>query len=333
MEDSMNRQINRRSFINCLSIAIGMNAIQIGPTYALDFPTKPLRIMVPFPPGGATDVIARVIGKRLSELLNQPVIIENKPGAGGTIGIANVASAAPDGYSLVLVNAMQHTSSSFMYPGLKYDSLRSFQTLAEIGTLRYWLVAPANSDIKDYASLIKQAKNNPGKLSYASSGVGSAPHLAMELFMRQAGIQMTHVPFTGSSPGMTALVGGHVQVAIDNVAAIPLIKSGRLRALAITGDKRLEEFPDVPTFAQSGLPEFDVVGHFGFLTTAKPPPATIEILQKAIQQAMLTPEVISTLISQGIQPEFASSQQFEQVISREYDKWAKLIPEAQIKAQ
>ncbi len=325
--------MKRRQFLNYLALGSGIDAIGINVAIAQDFPSKPLRLVVPFPPGGATDVIARVIGKRMSELLNQPVIIENRPGAGGTIGIANVAASAPDGYSLVLVNAMQHTSSAFLYPNLKYDSLRSFQPLAEIGTLRYWLVAPTSSDIKDYSSLIKYAKNNPGKLSYASSGVGSAPHLAMELFMRQAGIQMTHVPFSGSGPGMIALVGGHVQVAIDNVAAIPLIKSGRLRALAITGDKRLDDFPEVPTFGQLGMSEFDVVGHFGFLSSGKPPQTIIDILQKTIQQSLQTQEVVSTLTSQGIQPEFATAQQFGQVINREYEKWAKLIPEAQIKAQ
>ncbi|NBS73824.1 MAG: tripartite tricarboxylate transporter substrate binding protein [Betaproteobacteria bacterium] len=300
---------------------------------AQDFPVKPLRLVVPFPPGGATDVIARVIGKRMSELLSQPVMVDNRPGAGGTIGIANVATSAPDGYSLVLVNAMQHTSSAFLYTGLKYDALRSFQALAEIGTLRYWLVVPGSSDIKDYASFIRVIKSNPNKFSFGSSGVGSAPHLAMELYMRQAGIQMVHVPFNGSGPAMTALVGGHIQAAIDNVAAIPLIKSGRLKALAITGDKRNEEIKDVPTFTELGLPQFDVVGHFGFLTTAKPPAGVVEVLQRSIQQALQTPEVANALLTQGIQPEFGSANQFNQVMQRESEKWAKLIPEAQIKAQ
>lgn len=299
--------------------------------HAQAFPDRFVKLVVPFAPGGATDVLGRILAKRMGEILGQPFVVENHPGAGGTVGTEFVARAPADGYTLLLVNAIPHTASRRLYPALKYDPVKSFTPIGALGYNRYILVVGNEVAAKDYASFVALAKASPGKLNFASAGMGSAPHLAMELWLRAAGVDLVHVPYQGSGPAMTDLAGGRVQAAMDNVAAMPLIKSGKLRALAITGTRRAAVLPDVPTFAEVGLADFEVTGTWGLIAPAGVPADRVATLSDALAKAVQDPAVRETLIAQGIDPEAGTAAQYGATLARESDKWAKLIDEAKIK--
>jgi tripartite-type tricarboxylate transporter receptor subunit TctC len=294
---------------------------------------RPIHLVVPFAPGGASDGAGRVLGKKISEIVGRPVIVENRQGAGGTIGIDYVARAAADGDTFVLVNAMQHVSSANLFPNLKYDVIKSFRPLAAIGKVRYLLVVNKDFPAKDLDGFIKMVRAQPGKYTYGSAGIGSAPHLVMELFARTEGLSMLHVPYSGSGPAMTSLLASQVDAAMDNVAAIPLVKAGKLRALAASGPNRMEDFPNVPTFAQAGAKDFDVVGVWGLLAPAKTPDRPAAVLTDAVKQALKDPEVAQALKVQGIEPEYAAPAEFDATLKSEQQKWSKLIRDANIKAQ
>jgi tripartite-type tricarboxylate transporter receptor subunit TctC len=312
------------------SLLLGLVAATSG-TYAQVFPDRPVKLVVPFPPGGATDVLGRILAKRMGELLGQTFIVENHSGAGGTIGTEYVARQSADGYTVLLVNAIAHTASRKLYAGLKYDPVKSFTPVGQLGTVRYILAVNNEVPAKDYAAFIRLARSEPGTLNFGSAGVGSAPHLAMELFMRAAGIDMVHVPYQGSGPAIKDLMGGRLQAIIENVPLVPLIKSGKIRALAITGTRRSDIFPDLPTFAESGLPNYDVVGTWGLIAPAGVPAKVVAILGDALAHAVADPQVRATLSTQGIEPEPASGQTFGEVLERESDKWSRLIDEAKIR--
>ena len=302
----------------------------IQPAAAQTFPDHYLRLVVPFPPGGATDVLGRILARRMSEILGQTIVVENHGGAGGTIGIDFASRQPADGYTVVLVNALAHTASRKLYPNLRYDPLTSFTSLGSLGTLSYVLVVNPAFPANDLDSFIKAVRSAPGKYNYASAGVGSAPHLAMELFLRAANVNIVHVPFQGSGPALTAVVAGDVQAAIDNIAALPLIKAGKLRALAQTGKRRSAHLPEVPTFAEAGLDKFDVTANWGLLAPAGVPDRVVAILNNALVRAVSDPAVRETLLMQGISPETGSPGQFSAALVSESDKWSKLIDEAKI---
>ena len=320
-----------KDFIRLIAFVLAATGLWCSAAVAQPAFDRPIHLIVPFASGGATDAIGRVIGRRLSEVAGQPVVVENKPGAGGTIGIDFAARAAGDSNTIVLVNALQHTSAVKLYPNLKYDAIKSFKPLASIGTVRYLLLVNAGFEAKDYDSFIKLVRRQPGKYSFASAGVGSAPHLVMELFSRAEGLSMVHIPYNGSGPAMNDVAANHVPIAIDNVAAIPLIKAGRLRALATSGEKRAEGFPDVPTFSEVGLKTSDMVGVWGFMAPAAMPDRTANALGDAIMQAMKDPAVMGTLTAQGIQPEYGTGVKYGATLKEEADKWSKLIDEAKIR--
>jgi tripartite-type tricarboxylate transporter receptor subunit TctC len=308
----------------------GLAALSLG-AQAQSFPDHYLKLIVPFAPGGATDVLGRILAKRMGELLAQSVVVENHPGAGGTIGTEFVARQPADGYTVLLVNAIPHTSSRKLYPNLKYDPVKSFTPIGALGTIRYMLVVNNDVPAQNYAQFVQLARSEPGKLNFASAGMGSAPHLAMELFMRAAGIDMVHVPYQGSGPALTDVMAGRVQATMDNVAAVPLIKAGRVRALAITGTTRSASFPDLPTFAEVGLPAFEVSGTWGLIAPAGVPADRVATLSDALAKAIKDPAVKDTLIAQGIDPESGSAAEYGAVLVRESDKWSRLIDEAKIK--
>jgi tripartite-type tricarboxylate transporter receptor subunit TctC len=322
--DKVRRQLLRA----LMAVAVTTGA---GAAGAQAFPDHFIKLVVPFAPGGATDVLGRILAKRMGELLGQPLVVENHAGAGGTIGTDYVARQSPDGYTVLLVNAIAHTSSRKLYPALKYDPVKSFTAIGALGTVRYILVVNNDLPARDLGQFIALAKAQPGKLNFSSAGVGSAPHLAMELFLRAAGIDMVHVPYQGSGPSLTDLMGGRVQATIDNVAAVPLIKAGRLRALAITGNTRSSNFPDLPTFAAAGLSNYDVTGTWGLIAPAGVPDAVVAKLSGALARAVTDPAVSQTLVAQGIDPASGSAQQFAATLERESDKWSRLIDEAKIK--
>ncbi|HEY8245161.1 MAG: Bug family tripartite tricarboxylate transporter substrate binding protein [Vicinamibacteria bacterium] len=317
----------RRAFLALFALTFAALA---GPASA-QFPDRLLRLVVPFPPGGATDVMGRILARKMGEILGKTVVVENHPGAGGTIGTDFAARQPGDGYTLLLVNAIPHTASRSLYPTLKYDPVKSFTPIGALGLIRYILVVNNDVPAQDYAQFVAYAKANPGKLNFASAGVGSAPHLAMELWLRAAGVDMLHVPYAGSGPAMTDLMGGRVQAAMDNVGAAPHIKAGKLRALAITGANRAPAFPQIPTFAEVGLPSYDVSGTWGLIAPANVPDATVKILSDALAKTIADPEVRDALVAQGIEPVYAGAADYGAVLVRELDKWTRLIDQAKIK--
>jgi tripartite-type tricarboxylate transporter receptor subunit TctC len=297
---------------------------------AQNFPDKHITLVVPFPPGGATDVVGRVVGKKMSEILGQPIVVENRGGAGGSVGIDYVSRQPADGYTMVFVNALAHTAAKNLYP-LKYDPVTSFTPIGSLGTISYVLVVNPQFPAQTLDAFINAARAAPGKYNFASSGIASAPHLAMEVFVRAADIKLVHVPYQGSGPAMTGVVSGDVQAALDNVAAIPLVKGGKLRALAQTGKSRSPFLPETPTFAEAGLPQFDVTGSWGLLAPAGVPPRVVSILSDALARAVNDAGVRETLLAQGITPESGTAQQFAAVLVSEQAKWSKLIEQANIK--
>jgi len=312
------------------ALVAAMAALLSLAVHAQPFPEHALKLIVPFPPGGATDTLGRILAKKMGELLNQPFVVENHGGAGGTIGTDYVTRQPADGYTLLLVNAIPHTAARKLYP-VKYDPVKSFTPIGAMGTLRYILAINNEVPAKDYAQFVALAKAQPGKLNYASAGVGTAPHLAMELYTRAAGIEMVHVPYQGSGPAMTDLMGGRVQAIIENVPLVPLIKSGKVHALAITGNARAASFPDLPTFAEVGLPAFEMSGTWGLIAPAGVPADRVAILSNALSSAVKDPTVRDALIAQGIDPDYGTSAEYGAVLVREEAKWNKLVDEAKIK--
>jgi len=312
------------------ALVAAMAALLSLAVHAQPFPEHALKLIVPFPPGGATDTLGRILAKKMGELLNQPFVVENHGGAGGTIGTDYVARQPADGYTVLLVNAIPHTAARKLYP-VKYDPVKSFTPIGAMGTLRYILAINNDVPAKDYAQFVALAKAQPGKLNYASAGVGTAPHLAMELYTRAAGIEMVHVPYQGSGPAMTDLMGGRVQAIIENVPLVPLIKSGKVHALAITGNARAASFADLPTFAEVGLPAFEMSGTWGLIAPAGVPADRVAILSNALSSAVKDPTVRDALIAQGIDPDYGTSAEYGAVLVREEAKWNKLVDEAKIK--
>jgi tripartite-type tricarboxylate transporter receptor subunit TctC len=319
---------SRRRLVQSLLFGLAVAATGV---QAQTFPDRPLKLVVPFPPGGATDVLGRILAKRMGELLGQPYVVENHGGAGGTIGTEFVSRQPADGYTVLLVNAIPHTASRKLYPSLKYDPVRSFTPIGQLGTVRYILAINNDVPAQDYAQFVALARKEPGKLNFGSAGTGSAPHLAMELLMRAAEIEMVHVPYQGSGPAITDLMGGRIQAIVENVPLVPLIKANKLRALAITGTKRSEAFPNLPTFAEAGLPSYDVVGTWGLIAPAGVPDRVVAVLSDALARAVADPAVRETLATQGIDPAPGSAAQYGAVLVRESEKWSKLIDEAKIK--
>ncbi len=312
------------------ALAACLFALAAFAAHAQAFPDHPLKLIVPFPPGGATDTLGRILAKRMGEILNQPFVVENHGGAGGTIGTDFVTRQPADGYTMLLVNAIPHTAARKLYP-IKYDPVKSFTPIGAMGTLRYILAINNDVPAKDYAQFVALVKAQPGKLNYGSAGVGTAPHLAMELYTRAAGVEMVHVPYQGSGPAMTDLMGGRIQAIIENVPLVPLIKSNKVHALAITGKTRSTTLPDIPTFAEVGLPAFEMSGTWGLIGPAGVPADRVTILSNALAAAVKDPTVRDALILQGIDPEYGTAADYGAVVTREEAKWDKLIDEAKIK--
>lgn len=296
------------------------------------FPERPVKLVVPYPPGGGTDVLARVIAPKLSEALHQSVVVENRGGAGGTIGTALVAQAPADGYTFLIVNTVPHTSSAALYPALPYDPVKSFSAIGGIATVPYMLAVNPKVPAQTVQEFITLAKAKPGKLNYGSAGNGSATHLAAELFKSATKAEITHVAYKGGGPALTDLIAGQIQATFENVAAlVPHVQAGNLRGLVITGSKRVGLFPSIPTMRESGYPDFDVSGKFGLVAPAGTPPEAIATLNKALVHALATPEVTKQLASQGAEPMPTTAAEYDQLLKKESATWLKVIRDARIK--
>jgi tripartite-type tricarboxylate transporter receptor subunit TctC len=286
-------------------------------------------IVVPFPPGGTTDILARIVGAQLEQRFHQPFIVENRPGAGGNIGTARVAKAAPDGYTLVMGTVGTHAINMALYKDTGYDNVKDFAPISRIANVPNVLEVGASQPYRNVKELIAYAKAHPGEITFASSGNGTSIHLAGELFKTMTGVDMRHVPFRGSAPAITALLGGHVDIMFDNLpSSYAQIKAGGLRPLAVTSAARSAALPDVPTLAESGLPGYEATSWFGLLAPAGTPPAIIKLLDDQIVAILADPAVKAQLDEQGAVPHPESPEEFSRFIRAETTKWAKTVKDS-----
>ena len=295
---------------------------------------KPVHVIVPFAAGGPTDVVARVLAPRLSEALKRPVVVENKVGATGAIGASLVARAAPDGDTLLLGTSSIMAASPNLTPNLPYDPVRDFAPVSLIATVESVLVVNPAVPAGNVQELVAYAKAHPGKLTYASSGIGSTYHLAGELFCAQTGIKMTHVPYKGAAPAIQDVLAGHVDLMFDNVSsAIPNLKAGRVRALGVAALARYPALPELPTIAEQGVPGYETTIWIAFFAPAATPPATLAQLQRAVAEAVQSADYRERLAALDMQPRSSTPQELAGYLKSELAKWAKVVKEAGIKPE
>ena len=302
------------------------------PAYAQEWPTKPVKIVVPFAPGGGSDFIARYIAKRLGDELHQPFIVDNKPGAGGNIGTEQGIKSPPDGYTLTLI-ASSYTVNPSVYK-LSFDPVADITPIIQVSQGPLVIVSNTAFAPKTLPELVAYAKAHPGEVNFASSGPGSIVHAASELFNQRAGIKMTHVPYKGSGPALTDTIGGTTQVFFSSAStAVPQITGGKLRALAVTTTKRIPALPDVPTVAESGVKDYDVVLWHGLIGPKGLSPAIVAKINAAVTKALKLKDTEEQLKNDGVAPAGGSPEQFGQTIRREIELWRKVVAEANIKAE
>jgi tripartite-type tricarboxylate transporter receptor subunit TctC len=314
-------------FIRRLAIplALALCAIQ-APGFAQTFPSRPVTLVVPFPPGGGTDTGGRVIAEQLGRRWGQPVIVENKGGAAGQIGTDFVAKSRPDGYTLLLGNIGTQAINPLLYPKLPYDADRAFAPVSLVAELPLAMMVNPAVSAKTAAEFIALAKARPGQMSYSSSGAGGAPHLAAEMFKDQAGAFILHVPYRGGGPAIADLLAGHVQLSFMTVLeASGHIKAGKLRALAVTGDKRVPAFPEVPTLAESVAPGFNAISWIGLLAPAGTPPEVVEKIAADLRAVLADESVKARFVGLGGVPRATSPQEFARLIEDDKRRYAQII--------
>ena len=313
------------------AVALAAMAAFAAPALGQAYPTKPIRIVAPSTPGDAPDVIARLVADKLSVALGQQVVVDNKPGAGGVVGSESVAKSAPDGYTLIMGNAGSHGINAAVYSRLPYDIQRDFAPVSQVAIAPNVMVINPSLPVNSVAEFIAYAKSQPGKLSYASGGNGSSAHMSMELFKSMAGIDVQHIPYKGSSPALTDLIGGQVAVFIGNMPpTVPHIKSGKLRALAVTTRTRSALMPELPTIADT-LPGYETVAWFGVLAPAGTPPDVVNRLSVEIGKIARSPEMRERLVAMGAEPVGGTPEEFKAVIDRDIAKWKPLAQKVGIK--
>ena len=301
--------------------------------FAQAYPSKPVRVVVPFPPGGGTDIVARTVTPKMAEILGQPFIVENRAGAGGNIGTDAVAKSPADGYTLLMASASTAINTTLV-PNLSWDFSRDFAPVVLLVVNNHLLAAHPSVPANNVRELLALAKAKPGSVSYASYGSGSSAHLTAELFKLMAGVDLLHVPYKGAAPAVNDLLGGQVNIIFADVAALlPHIKSGKLKALGIGATKRFEGLPEVPTIAEAGVPGFEAGGFLGLVAPAGTPGALVNQLNAAAQKSLAQPEVRERLLALASPPVGGSPAEFGQYIRREIDKWAGVIRAANIKPE
>ena len=300
---------------------------------AQSFPTKPIRVVVPFPPGGGTDIVARTVTPKMAEILGQPFVIENRAGAGGNIGTEAVAKSPADGYTLLVASASTAINTTLV-PGLSWEFQRDFAPVVLMVVNNHLLAAHPSVPANNVKELLALAKAKPGHVTYASYGPGSSAHLSAELFKSMAGVDLLHIPYKGAAPAVNDLLGGQVNIVFADVAAmLSHVKSGKLKALGIGSLKRFEGLPGVPTIAESGVPGFEAGGFLGLVAPAGTPQAVINALNAAGQKSLAMQDVRERLLGLASPPVGGSPEQFASHIKREIDKWARVIRAANIKPE
>jgi tripartite-type tricarboxylate transporter receptor subunit TctC len=313
-------QIWQRSLLALVTACIASAA------FAQPYPNHTIRLVVPFPAGGTTDILARDVAKKLTDTLGQTVVVDNRPGAGGNIGADIVAKSAPDGYTLLMGTVGTHAINPSLYAKMPYDHVKDFVPVVLVAGVPNVLEVNPSLPINSVADLIKLAKAKPGTINFASSGSGTSIHLSGELFKTMAGVDMTHVPYKGSAPALTDLMGGQVQIMFDNLpSSLALIKAGKLRAIAVTSLKRAPVLPDVPTIAESGIPGFEASSWFGVLAPAGTPAPIVARINAEVNKWLQSPEGKDQLLAQGAEAAGGSPEQFVAHIRAETDKWAKVV--------
>ena len=319
----------RRLFIAAAALCA---AVVAGPAAAQPYPSKPVRLVVPFPAGGGTDFFARTVGAKMSETLGQPVVVDNRPGGSTIIGAENVKTSPPDGYTVLLGDLGTYALNPSLFKALPYDPANDFAPVTLTG--RFVLTIAVNPSVLNVSSvkeLIDAAKKDPGKITYASPGLGSPHHLAMELFAKEAGIKLTHVPYKGAAPAVQDLIGGQVAVMpIDIAAGMPHIKSGKIKVIATATPAPIASLPGVPTIASAGLPGFEAWAWQGFAVPKGTPADVIEKLREGYVQAVNDPAVRAKLVEAGIEPLQSTPQEMAKYMGSEAAKWSKVVKDANI---
>jgi tripartite-type tricarboxylate transporter receptor subunit TctC len=296
--------------------------------------SKPVRLVVPFTPGGSTDILARVIATRLGAAMGQTYIVDNKPGAGGSLGADSVARAEADGSTLLMGHIGTLAVNVSLYPKLPYDPVKSFTPVAWVARVPNVLVVNANSSIRSLRDLVAQAKAKPGLLTYSSGGNGSAAHIAFEYLKLRTKIFMSHIPYRGTAPSVTDLIAGQVDATFTGGPAVmPHVKSGRLRVLAVSSSRRMAAFPDVPTVAESGYPGFEADQWYGVVAPAGTPADLVSRLNLAINKILALPDVAQQLAGEGAEPVQATPQAFAELIAREIPRWREVVRAGNVKAE
>jgi tripartite-type tricarboxylate transporter receptor subunit TctC len=318
----------------CAAAIVAAASILAGEASAQAWPTKTIRLMVPFPPGGSTDIVARIVAQKLSARLGQPIVIENRGGAGGTLGTAVVAKAAPDGYMLTVGTTSTHAVAPSVYAKIDYDPVKDFAPVSLIADTPYLLVVNPSLEAKSVKELVDLARAKPGRLNYASAGVGSTTHLAMEMLKSASKTFVLHVPYNGNGPAGTAVIAGQVEILFGSMPAVlPHVKSGRVRALAVGSPKRSPSLPDVPTVAESGYPGFDASLWLAILAPAGTPAPIVERLHKELGVVLAAADTRDTLDKAGAGAVTSTPAELATLIREGVDKYAKIVKIAGVKPE
>lgn len=325
--------MRRISHLAILLWLVGAAGFEGEHALAQNYPTKPIRMIVPFPPTAGSDIVARLVGQVLAVRLGQSVVVDNRPGAGGTLGAELAAKATPDGYTLLTIST-SHTVNVTLYSRLAYDMDKDFAPVARVASTAPMLSVNLSVPAASVRELIALAKSRPGQLNFASSGVGSSSHLAGELFLSMAGISLVHVPYKGSGPALSGLLAGEVQVAFFSIpSTLPHVKTGKLRALAVGSRARSQLLPDLPTIAESGVPNYDADTWYGVLAPARTPKGIIDRLNEEISSSLQTAEMRERLLRLGAEPFSSTPEKFADYIKSEIAKYAKIVKDIGIRIE
>jgi tripartite-type tricarboxylate transporter receptor subunit TctC len=313
------------------ALTIAASTLFAGGAHAA-YPDRPITLILSFPPAGATDVLARSIGQKLSEALNQSVVVENRPGAGGNIGLVAAAKAAPDGYTIYMAAVTNAAIAAAAYAPQPAHLIKSFVPIAGVGTVPHMLVVPAALPVQTVGQLVGYLKASPGKYNFASQGAGTLSHLESELFKMATGVDIVHIPYKGSSQALPDLIAGSSSMMFDSIpGSMPHVKSGKLRVLAVASGKRFSMLPNVPTVQESGVQGFEANNLFGLVAPQGTPPAVIATLAKAIESVLASPDLKQRLEAQGAELKFTPPEEFRRMIDQEFRNWGKVVESAKVK--